>query len=77
MSAFSEPLTQAQARWDELFSRIDQVFLTGSVSQWSQLERERFLADIKEPCHQQIWDLGLTTYKPIAKMTADDLIDCD
>ena len=37
MSTSSEPLTQTQARWDELFSRIDQVFLTGSVSQWSQL----------------------------------------
>ena len=77
MNTSSEALASVQARWDELFSRIDQVFLTGSVSQWSQLERERFLADIKEPCHQQIWDLGLTTYKPIAEMTADDLIDCD
>lgn len=77
MNTSSEELAGVQARWDELFSRIDQVFLTGSVSQWSKTERERFLADIKEPCHQQVWNLGLTTYKPIAAMTADDLIDCN
>ncbi|MDD2976136.1 hypothetical protein [Aquabacterium sp.] len=77
MNTSSEALASVQARWDELFSRIDQVFITGSVSQWTPTERTRFLADIKEPCHLQIWNLGLTTYKPIAAMTADDLIDCD
>ena len=62
--------------WGELFRRIDQLMLfTPAMAAVLPLDqRERFLSDIKEPCHAVAYDLGWTRYLPCSRMEPDDLV---
>ena len=60
----------------DLFRRIDQLmlFTPGMDAILSRDQRERFLSDIKEPCHTVSYELGWTRYLPCSRMGPDDLV---
>ena len=62
-------------RWGMFFWQIDQLllFTPGLDSVWEYEERERFIREVKEPCHTEIYEMGLTPYLPVSHICADDL----
>lgn len=64
--------------WGDLFRQIDQLLLfTPAVAALVPAQqRDWFLRTNKEPLHTQVYDLGWTTYLPVSRMTADDLVSC-
>lgn len=62
--------------WGSLFRGIDQLMLFAPAMDavLPRDQRERFLSEIKEPCHTVVYDFGWTRYLPCSRMEPDDLV---